>query len=431
MVKGWKKIKTTRAGDCLGMSTAERNRELEDRIVTIALNNPAVLLTKSYDLEIFTKWRKVVAVIITQLNNGISPSVATISQALPELTESQEIELCELVWDERAKKDNFGFFIEQLEAGHHEIWVYRSMMAIINSISQDVKPSDALAKIGALALCSGKSSINHTCDSKGLIEAVETRMKEIEGEKGRYSITTGIEKLDRIYKGLQPGRLVVVGANSGVGKTSFAVTVMSNMARQGYKVGLFSTEQPRDEIGVKLLALLSGISTESITDGVPDWEKLKQAKEEILRQNIFVCDKESIKVSEIAMQCQSWIALHGLDFVVIDYLTRLKPEKETNESAVYRVGRMVAEVKNIARNLKIPVLLLSQLNRAADGKIPTKANLRDSGVIEQESDSILLLSRPTEDDKTAMTGIIVEKNRHGIAGKYLTVEFHGETQRWY
>lgn len=413
------------------MSTLERNRELEDRIITIALNNPFILFSKPVDLEIFTKWKKVIATIITQINNGVSPSIATIMQDMPDMAEKQEVELYELMFDDRVKPDNYGFLIEQLEIGYHEIWVYRNMMSIINSISQEFKPSDALLKIGSLALSSGRNTVSHTCDSKGLIESVEARMSEMQSEKGRYSITTGIEKLDRIYKGLQPGRLVVVGANSGVGKTSFAVTVMSNMARQGYKVGLFSTEQPRDEIGVKLLSLLSGVGTNEIMEGKPDWDRLKKAKDEILSQNIFICDKESIKVSEISMQCQSWMALHGIDFIVIDYLTRLKPEKETNESAVYRVGKMVADVKNIARKLKIPVLLLSQLNRASDGKVPTKANLRDSGVIEQESDSILLLSRPTEEDKTAMTGIIVEKNRHGLAGKYLTVEFDGETQRWF
>jgi len=419
------------------MSVRDRNLSIEDRIMTLALNSPRLLLTEYFDLNIFVKWRKVIAVMLSQVNNGITPSIATIAQELPNLNESMQEEMAELIWDGRAKPENYSFLIEQLTNGHREISAYKKMTELMSSISEDNPPSCVLSKLGELALTDAvkNQASNPSCDAKGIVAAMDARLDEIAKNKHRYSLATGIEALDRSYSGFQPGKMIVVGANTGGGKTSFATTVMSNMARQGYKVGLISTEQPREEIGFKLNALLSGVSAQDmslgrITEGA-DWIKMDKANKELEGYPIYLCDKPEMSVSDVFMQAQAWIAIYGLDLLIIDHLHRLVFEKAKNSNRVIEVGEAAVGVKNIARNLKIPVILLAQLNRAADGKLPTKANLKDSGVIEQEADSILLLSKPTEDDENAVTGVIIGKNRHGKSGLKLAVEFHEETTRWY
>lgn len=417
--------------------TKEKVNVLEDRIMTLALNNPRILLSVPFNIGIFAKWRDVVAMMITQLNNSITPSVATVVHALPALTEMQESELCELIWDSRAKPDNYDFLLSELARLDAEMRLWAEMKKIMVSVNHENLPSGALGKLSALAINSFSSAQNSgpSCDAKGIIEAMDNRLKEIEENQGRYSLSSGIEALDRNYSGLHPGKLIVVGANTGKGKTSFAVTVMSNMARQGYRIGLVSTEQPREEVGFKLNSLLSGVAYEDMSQGKigkndPRWIDVDRANKIMASQGLYVCDRPKMKVAEVNMQCQAWKTLYNVDLVIVDYLTRLDLEEGKN-GWVIAVGKAVTEMKNIARELRIPVMLLAQLNRAAEGKLPSKINLKDSSVIEQEADSILLLSRPTEDDEGAVTAVIVDKNRHGKSNIKIEVEFNGPTGRWF
>jgi replicative DNA helicase len=410
---------------------------LEERVLALLVYKPDVLLPlKPFDTEIFGKWKSVVEEIIAQSNDGIRPSLGTIYEKV-KLSHEDEVRLGELHWLNIDHPENYVALLESLKESHRQAILKKEMHKVLNSTSGGEKASDTLKKMAMLALEGerGKKD-NDYCDTSGLVDVVEKRLSDLEENRGKHTMHVGIGKLSQHYNGLQPGRLVVVGANTGVGKTSFALTVASNVARQGFKVCLFSTEQPNDEIGIKLLSLLSGINSAALLDGRiknghRDWIALDKAKQELKSLDIKINDKSAIKVSEIAMLCKSWQATSGVDLVVIDYLTRLKPESETKETMNYVVGRMVADVKNISRDLRVPVILLSQLNRAADGGQPKNSNLRDSGIVEQEADSILLLHRDMGGNEGGKAAIVIGKNRHGIAGIKLEVEFHPETQRWY
>ena len=159
------------------------------------------------------------------------------------------------------------------------------------------------------------------------------------------------------------------------------------------------------------------------------------------------------KISEVIMQCRAWDMLARLDVIVIDYLTRIKPDKTANNQNL-DVGEVVTAMKNMARHMNIPVIVLAQLNRESAkraNKKPTMADLRDSGIIEQEADCILLLHRDEERTEIVsrshsafwekpgvdevfypeQTLIIVEKNRHGEAGIDLMVNFDKKIMRWF
>ena len=137
------------------------------------------------------------------------------------------------------------------------------------------------------------------------------------------------------------------------------------------------------------------------------------AAERISKMPIFINDKPCTTVSEISMQCRAWHMAHKLDVVFIDYITRVKPDKETS-NRVNDVGEIAASIKNIARSLNIPVIALAQLNRGSENrtdKTPRMADLRDSGIIEQEADYVLLLHREPEENGNDKILIIVEKKQ--------------------
>ncbi|WKJ91343.1 DnaB-like helicase C-terminal domain-containing protein [Methylomonas montana] len=130
--------------------------------------------------------------------------------------------------------------------------------------------------------------------------------------------------------------------------------------------------------------------------------------------NFRIFDKPAVTIADVALQAKAWAIDGGLDFIVVDYLTRVKPVKSSGNQTL-DVGEVATGLKNIARQINIPVMALAQLNRASTkrtDKRPNMADLRDSGVIEQEADQILLLHRDDEDDN-APAEVIVDKNRHG------------------
>jgi len=143
-----------------------------------------------------------------------------------------------------------------------------------------------------------------------------------------------------------------------------------------------------------------------------------------------ICDKPAITIGELSMQARAWAADGGIDFIAVDYLTRIHPDK-AGFNRNLDVGLIVTGLKNLARNLNIPVMVLAQLNRQSENrkdKRPIMSDLRDSGLIEQEANQIIMLYRP-EEDEGGSPELILEKNRHGECG-IVRVDFEPSTMCW-
>lgn len=417
------------------MSVKEQNYVLEDRIMTTVLNKPSLLLSVPFDIGIFSKWKDVIAVMRTQLIAGVIPDIGTISQALPELNEYAQDQLAELIWDSKAKSTSFNFYIDELTRGATELKIYAELKKAVSLISADILPSQVISQLSTL-----HTALFHdigrrrVLNSDLLITDADEHLMEMEQNKHRYKLRFGIPLLDRYYQGLHPTNLIVVGARVANGKTAFGTTIATNLARQNYKVGFISTEMTAVQVTFRCLSLISGveftkIQCNEIAKDSNDWIKLNNAKEDF-RKFKFSVYEGSVTVQQIAAQARAWMATQGLDILIIDYLTKIKMEKP-GRSVVEEVGYNVTAIKDLAKDIKIPIVLLAQLNRKAHEKRPSIAELKDSGVIEQEADSILLLSKPTKENPDDETGIIVGKNRHGPCGKHLGIEFDGLTMRWH
>jgi replicative DNA helicase len=274
---------------------------------------------------------------------------------------------------------------------------------------------------------------------KGAYERIE--MLHAGGDKLR-GIPTGFTKLDNILAGLQKSELIILGARPSVGKTSLALDVARNAAMAGHTVGFFSLEMAREEIIDRVISAQSQvplwrIRTGRISDDM-EFSMIQSALDKLSNIKFFIDDSSSLTVLQMRSMARRLQVEHGLDLLVIDYLQLMKP-RTNSDNVVQQITEISRGLKGIARELKIPVLCLSQLNRSVDqrGDEPRLSDLRESGSIEQDADVVMFLSRKYKNNKDASaselppdeqntTKVIVAKHRNGPTGE---VELHFDSER--
>lgn len=281
----------------------------------------------------------------------------------------------------------------------------------------------------------------HKSDVKSLKMACSEAYVEIaeacEAKKaGRYlGLQTGFPKLDRQLAGLKRGELVVIGARSSIGKTSFALNIADYVQRR-HKVLYFSLEMKSSQLALRLLAGQNRVSMNALRTGSLTGEALATVGNQIQKigGNLFIADAFSQSTADIMAISQKMRREHGLDLIVVDYLQLIK-RTEHRENEVLALDAITRQLKIIAGELDVPVLLLSQLSREADkgnaetrgGRLPGLSDLRGSGAIEQNADVVLLLHKQNREDTEAT--LIVAKQRNGATGKTL-LNWNGETTRF-
>lgn len=208
---------------------------------------------------------------------------------------------------------------------------------------------------------------------------------------------TGIPDLDYCTGGLFDGEMTVIAARPSVGKTALGLFIAIKLAREGRKVHFVSREMSSNAIGMRILSMASGIDTGRIKAGKiteEQWQKIAKALGAYSTSNLII-DTDSKTPSDIKAVTKEIQAKDGLDLVIIDYLQILTPDgrHNTREQEVASISR---SLKNLSLDLNKPVIVLAQLNRNAENKRPTLADLRESGAIEADADNVWFLHYPTE-----------------------------------
>jgi replicative DNA helicase len=412
------------------MKAIEKIKKIEDCLMGLLLRNPDLLLSEPFDIGIFKRWGKVIAVMITQINKGINPDVITITNELPNI-DGLLFELGTLQKDSQGARENYKHLLNDLTTLQCDVEIYRKLNASVKAIENGATAKDVLSQLNILSANyanAAKPKYAYSIDE--MMDSFKSHLSHVKKNKGKYQMFSGIANLDKNFGSFYPSNLIVVGARPAVGKTAWGLTVAVNLAEKGYRVGFISTEMSMLELAARFYSQISKIPAYKFRDAnlsKSDWDSFDVHQNHISDLSLMVVDRTQMRVSDIAMQISAWKLLDGVDIVIVDYLTRLKPESE-NRSRHLEVGEIVTNLKNVARESKIPVIVLAQLNRSlttrAD-KRPTMSDLRDSGIIEQEADSILLLDR----DETAC--IYIDKNRHGASGMACTVEFDEQIMKWH
>lgn len=252
------------------------------------------------------------------------------------------------------------------------------------------------------------------------IEASSRRVGKITG------IPTGFTDLDEKLTGLHEDELILIAARPAMGKTAFALNIAQNVAMKSkIPCVVFSLEMGKEQLATRLLAMDSMVDSQAIRTGQLvdlDWEKLIDSTGRVADMPLFIDDTPSITVQEIRSKCRKLKQQVGLGLVVIDYL-QLMTGSGRRESRQQEISEISRSLKILAKELKIPVIALSQLNRAADSREdhkPVMSDLRESGAIEQDADVIMFIYRDDyynkESTKPGIADIIVAKQRNGSTG---------------
>ncbi|WP_353653027.1 replicative DNA helicase [Olsenella uli] len=242
-------------------------------------------------------------------------------------------------------------------------------------------------------------------------------------------VLTGFPRIDECLLGLRPGQMIVIGARPGVGKTSFALNLMTNAAFNGASVAMFSLEMSKVEIAQRLLAANARVGLQEIRSARirnEQWPQILQATNDLSQLDIMIDDTPGTTVTEIRAKARRILRGKPLGLVIIDYLQLISPPSGGHraDSRATEVSEMSRGIKIMAKDLGVPVVALSQLNRTVEnrtGKRPQLSDLRESGSIEQDADVVALLDRSmnedeaSREDRPAMneTTFIIAKNRSG------------------
>jgi replicative DNA helicase len=280
-------------------------------------------------------------------------------------------------------------------------------------------------------------------DYVGLSESIDVAIRDIEMAQNRggelTGISTGFSNLDAYTHGLHPGQLVIVAARPSVGKSTFALDMARNAAiKQNKATIFFSLEMGRSEIAMRMLSAQSGIYLQSMRKGTlseGDWAKLAGVRGQINDAPLFIDDSPNMSLVEIRAKCRRLAQQVDLKMVVIDYIQLMSSGKKV-ESRQQEVSEFSRALKLLAKELNIPVVALSQLNRQAEqskDKRPELSHLRESGSLEQDADVVVLLHREgifeRDHPKAGEADLILAKQRNGPTGT-VTVAFQGQYSRF-
>jgi replicative DNA helicase len=252
-------------------------------------------------------------------------------------------------------------------------------------------------------------------------------------------IPTGFAKLDEITNGLHPGQMITVAGRPGSGKSTIALDIARSAAvRHAKPTVIFSLEMGRLEIMMRLFSAESQVALQSMRSGHmsdQDWTRLARRTSELAGAPLFIDDSPNLTMMEIRAKARRLRQRQDLQLIVIDYLQLMTSGKRV-ESRQQEVSEFSRAMKLLAKELDVPVIALSQLNRGPEqrtDKKPMLADLRESGSIEQDSDMVLLVHRPDlyeqETERSGEADLIIAKHRNGPTGT-VSVAFQGRYSRF-
>ncbi len=245
-------------------------------------------------------------------------------------------------------------------------------------------------------------------------------------EGGLTGLTTGFNVLDKKTSGLQKSELIILAARPSMGKTAFALNVAQHAALKGKaSILIFSLEMSKEQLGQRLLSMEARVDMQKLKTGNldrTDWDQLYSAIDKLSGANIYIDDTPGVSVLEIRNKCRRLKAEKGLDLIVIDYLQLMSAEGRV-ESRQQEISALSRYLKQLAREMDCPVIVLSQLSRAPEQRTdhrPILSDLRESGSIEQDADIVMFLYRDEyynpDTDKPNICEINIAKQRSGPTG---------------
>lgn len=263
-----------------------------------------------------------------------------------------------------------------------------------------------------------------------IVDDVYKHIEELFNKKAPVTgLETGFVDLDRMTAGLHPSDLIIVAARPGLGKTSLCLNIAQHAAIRNSKcVGIFSLEMSKEQLVKRLLCSEARIDAHRINTGFlnkEDWNRLSRASGDLSETKIFIDDTASINIPELRSKSRRLSLEHGLDLLIVDYLQLMSGSTQRYENRTQEISQISRGLKGIAKELKVPLIAVSQLSRAIESRHgehrrPQLSDLRESGSIEQDADVVMFIYRedmvnPTEENN-GLGELIIGKQRNGPTG---------------
>ncbi len=327
--------------------------------------------------------------------------------------------------------------------------LYRSLIAAatrISALSYDA-PDDAEAVVEeSEKLIFGVTDRQVRSSFRSLSQLMQdsiASMNEMAKEKKRIQgVPTGFESIDRILAGMRGGDLLILAARPGVGKTSFALNVAVNAAKQGTSVAFFSLEMPAEQLVQRIMCTEARVSMGKMRRGgltQADWQQIVRACSTLSHLDFSIDDSPALSVMELRAKARR--QLHDADegLIVVDYL-QLMESRGGYRDRHLEVAEFSRGLKVLGKELNVPIIALSQLSRSVEsreGKRPQLSDLRESGSIEQDADVVMFIDRSMNEEEAenskrpdmGIARILVEKHRNGPTG-YAELAYNGEYTRF-
>lgn len=409
--------------------------EAEQTVLGALLLDPSVLsvVLDSLKPESFYReqHREIFTIIIRMFGNGQNADIITIMNEAVAMGVFETTAMAKTylkgIMESVPSIANIGSYCKIVEEKYYTRALINASKEIIEMASDGATDAKTLldsAEQKIYDIRQGKETNGLARIDEVVIEVYD-RLQKITGpDKDKYlGMKSGFTELDAVTSGLNNSDLLIIAARPGMGKTSFALNIATNIAKKSTKqVVVFSLEMGKEQLVSRMLSSEALVNSNSLRTGrlsPDDWAKLASGAEALSKMQIFMDDSGGINVPQMKAKLRR---MKNLGLVVIDYLQLMEGAKK-NSNRVNEISEITRQLKLMAKELKVPVITLSQLNRGAEGRQdhrPLLSDLRESGSIEQDADVILFLYREGYYDKESadqsISECIISKNRHGETG---------------
>ncbi|MCH5260267.1 MAG: replicative DNA helicase [Lachnospiraceae bacterium] len=260
-----------------------------------------------------------------------------------------------------------------------------------------------------------------------VMDAMDTIEKASHNKGNVTGVATGFLDLDYKTAGMQPSDLILVAARPSMGKTAFVLNVAQYVAfKQDKTVAIFSLEMSKEQLVNRLFSMESKVDSQHLRTGNlsdAEWEKLIESAGVIGKSNLIIDDTPGISISELRSKCRKYKLEHNLEMIIIDYLQLMSGSGRSTDSRQQEISDISRSLKALARELRVPVIALSQLSRAVEQRPdhrPMLSDLRESGAIEQDADVVMFIYRDDyynkDTERKGIAEIIIAKQRNGPIG---------------
>lgn len=352
--------------------------------------------------------QRIFKMLIECIESGIKPDIIVLSEKLKDIPASY----ISAITSKAFSTANIEFYVNALD----ELSKKRKLYNLIQQCREEIKGKSAQEIIEKIE--DGLTNLNDN-KKKGYLPIKEFIPKAIERIEKKYhhnytGIRIGYRDVDYLIEDLPEGTFNIIAARTGMGKTCTALNIAHNMLKQNKKVGFFSCEMSGDLLAERFIQKIAMVNTRKMYEVKEnEFERMTDACNEIYGLPIFIDDTPNIYLYELKSKARK-MKREGIDIIFIDYISLIKYQNE-KLSLYEKYGAISKELKQLARELNIPIMALHQLNREAEGGVPSLDQLRNSGQLEEDADIIILMSGNRKDENMELV-FDVAKNKFGAAG---------------